>query len=193
VILPDIRNELSPDLLLIGPFSSPFQTVIFDDATTISPIMTTPILLSDNKNITSIEEGTIITNEHHFTSRYTSIAGIDESSLSLSDLIYHMSHIYIYLQLRCPDVYEIGPVDRQDYDLIFDSGCTHHMVFNSSLLAKITFNDRIDILNLGSVRLGNGSSLPIIGYGDMWPFRKVLLVPGLHYNCISLITGFLYN
>ena len=33
--------------------------------------------------------------------------------------------------------------------------------------------------------MGNGSSLPVTGYGDMWPFRKVLLVPGLQHNYIS--------
>jgi hypothetical protein len=140
--------------------------------------LTISVLDSDNDNITSIEENTTIPNEEQLTPHNTSINNIDESSSSLSDLIHNTSHISFCIEDDL-SIYELGPVDRQDHDLIFDSGCTHHMVFNFSLLTNVTYNDRIDTLNLGAVRMGNGSSLPATGYGDMWPFRKVLLVPGL--------------
>jgi len=109
---------------------------------------------------------------------------------SLDDFFYaeneeHKTNIKLYSDYDDMDIYEIGPIDRQDYDLILDSGCTHHMVCNSLLLKNIIYNDRIDSLNLGSVRLGNGTSTPITGYGDLWPFRKVLFVPGLQHNYIS--------
>ena len=155
-------NDLLSDPLLVGPFSSPVQTVITDDDRVILPIMTIPVLSSDNDNMAPIEDYTTITNEEQLTPHNTSINDIDESSSSLSDLIHNISHISF-----CEDelsVYEIGPVDRQDYDLIFESGCTHHMVFNSSLLTNITYNDRLDTLNLGAVRMDNVSSLPVTGY-----------------------------
>jgi len=177
-------NDLSTDLLLCKPFSSPAQTVTLDDDTTLSSIITSPIRSAENENITLNKDDIIFTNVHHLTSRFTSLVNNDGSQLSLLDLINDMSHLSIYSEDDL-SIYEIGSVDRQDRDLIFDSGCTHHMVQNLSLLTNITFNDRIDTLNLGSVRLGSGLSLPITGYGDLWPFRKVLLVAGLQHNYIS--------
>jgi len=77
-----------------------------------------------------------------------------------------MSHISICYEDDL-SVYEIRPMDRQGYNLIVDCGGTHHIVFNSSLLTNIKFNDTIDTLILGKVRMGNGSSLPITIYRDM--------------------------
>ena len=145
-ILPDMSNDLSSDLRLVGPFSSPVQTVVSDDDTVVYPILTISVLDSDNDNITSIEDNTTIPNEEQLTPHNTSINNIDESSSSLSDLIHNISHISF-----CEDelsIYELEPVNRQDHDLIFVSGFTYHMVFNFSLLTNVTYNDRIDMLNL---------------------------------------------
>ena len=48
-----MSNDLSSDLRLVGPFSSPVQTVVSDDDTVVYPILTISVLDSDNDNITS--------------------------------------------------------------------------------------------------------------------------------------------
>jgi len=69
----------------------------------------------------------------------------------LNEVLYvdndeHMSNTNLYCDYDDESVYEIGPIDRQDYDLILESGCTHHMVCNSLLLKNIIYNDKIDSL-----------------------------------------------
>ena len=71
-------------------------------------------------------------------------------------------------------------------DLILDSGSTHHMVWNPLLLTEFVPNNDADRLNLGRVECGYGEQLRIMGYGNMWPLRRVLYVPGLSHNLISV-------
>ena len=71
-------------------------------------------------------------------------------------------------------------------DLILDSGSTHHMIWNSLLLTEFVPNNDADRLNLGPVECGYGEQLRIMGYGNMRPLRRVLYVPGLTHNMISV-------
>ena len=71
-------------------------------------------------------------------------------------------------------------------DLILDSGSTHHMVWNRLLLTEFVPNNDADRLNLGRVECRYGEQLRIVGYGNMWPLRRVLYVPGLSHNMISV-------
>ena len=71
-------------------------------------------------------------------------------------------------------------------ELVFDSGCTHHMVYNDHLLTDIVFNDRSDSLASGQVYCGYGATLDIAGYGNLWPLGNVLYVPEITHNMISV-------
>jgi len=62
----------------------------------------------------------------------------------------------------------------------------HITWFPPHLLRNVVYNDNEDSLNLGNVQIGNGNKLSIRGYGTVWPFGKVLLVPALIYNLISV-------
>jgi hypothetical protein len=71
------------------------------------------------------------------------------------------------------------------HDFLLDSGCTHHMVWNPHLFTNLIGNNDADHLGLGNVIVGHGPSLPIRGYGDIWPFGRVLYVPGITANILS--------
>jgi len=60
------------------------------------------------------------------------------------------------------------------------------MVLNRYLLTNVTPNDRQDFLNLGEVQIGIGHTLKACGFGVMWPLGRVLLVPELKCNVISV-------
>ena len=78
------------------------------------------------------------------------------------------------------------PQQYSPLELILDSGCTHHMVTNLDLLTDVVLNDKKDTLNLGQVHLGYGAKPNILGYGTLWPLGKVLYVPGIRQNLISV-------
>jgi len=78
-----------------------------------------------------------------------------------------------------------NPTDPIHHDFLLDSGCTHHMVWNPHLFTKFIGNDENDIMGLGNVFVGHGFPLPIRGYGDIWPFGRVLYAPGITANILS--------
>jgi len=96
VILPDMGDDLSSDLLLIGPFSSPVQIVTLNDDTTSFSIMTSPIFSAENENIPLNADDNILTNVDHLTSRIPTLANNHESQLGFSDLLNDVSHLSIY-------------------------------------------------------------------------------------------------
>jgi hypothetical protein len=58
------------------------------------------------------------------------------------------------------------------------------MVWNPHLFTNLIGNNDADHLGLGNVIVGHGPSLPIRGYGDIWPFGRVLYVPGITANIL---------
>ena len=75
--------------------------------------------------------------------------------------------------------------------IILDSGCSHHLTNSANDLIDFVANDENDSLNLGSVCLGGGSTIPISGYGYQNPFGRMLVVPSLTVKCILSVGHFI--
>jgi len=68
--------------------------------------------------------------------------------------------------------------------ILLDSGCSYHLIRDQNELEKFVGNDDKDSLGLGEIHLGNGVTVPISGYGNKFPFGRMLVVPTLLYKMI---------
>jgi len=105
-------------------------------------------------------------------------------SIAICSLITRQTSMLVSMD-AAPKSTDSRSSNRQT-ELILDSECTHHMVTNLDLLTNIVLNDHQDSLNLGQVIVGNQALPPILGFGDIWSLGRVLYVPGLVSNLISV-------
>ena len=68
--------------------------------------------------------------------------------------------------------------------ILLDSGCSYHLIRDQNDVQNFVGNDDKDSLGLGVIHLGNGVTVSISGYGNRFPFGRMLVVPNLLYKII---------